>query len=163
MKMSVLYFSKSGCTKEMAETIVKGMESINGVETKVMSISEIDDEFVKESMCVVIGTPTYYTNLAAEVKMWLDTQSGKYALAGKLGGAFATANFVHGGAHNAIQNILTHLTFMGMLIYSGGNACGNPPIHIGPVAVSAQRDEYKPVFEIYGQRMAKKATELFNK
>ncbi len=161
MKMSVLYFSKSGCTKEMAEAIVKGMESAHDVAAKAMSITELDDAFVRESACVVVGSPTYYTSLAGEVKSFLDAQGGKYGFAGKLGGAFATANFAHGGGDIAVLNILTHLAFRGMLIYSGGGAVGAPPIHLGPVALSGDRAAYTALFETYGQRMAAKAKELF--
>jgi NAD(P)H dehydrogenase (quinone) len=161
MKMSVLYFSKTGCTKEMGEAIVRGMESVGDVEAKAMPIDEADEAFVKESACVIVGSPTYYTSLAGEVKCFLDAKAGKLGLAGKLGGAFATANFAHGGGDIAIQNILTHLAFRGMLIYSGGGTCGAPPIHLGPVALSADRAAYTALFETYGSRMAAKAKELF--
>ncbi|NLY36637.1 MAG: flavodoxin [Tissierellia bacterium] len=161
MKISVLYFSEEGSTKTMAETIVKGMVSVEEVEAKSMSIDDIDRAYLKESSCVVIGTPTHYASMAAEVKSWLDTKSVKLNLGGKLAGAFATAGYIHGGADIAIQNILTHMTFLGMLIYSGGSACGKPPIHLGPVAISSKLDEFTDLFEVYGQRMASKAKELF--
>lgn len=161
MKISVLYFSKTGCTEEMAADIVKGMRSIEGVEAKAMPFSKIDGDFVKESKCIVIGTPTYYTSMAGEVKSWLDTEAGNYDLNGKLGGAFATANHIQGGGCIAIQNILIHLIFRGMLVYSGGGACGKPPIHMGPVALFNERQSQKAIFEMYGKRMAAKAQEIF--
>lgn len=161
MKMSVLYFSKTGNTKEMAEAIVKGMESVAEVQAKAMSMEDLDGDFVRESTCVIVGTPTYYTSLAAEVKSWLDTQSGKYSLAGKLGGAFATARFIHGGGDLAVQSILTHLQFAGMLVYSGGGAVGQPPIHLGPIAITDGNASFTQLFETYGQRMATKAKEIF--
>ena len=159
--MTVLYFSKSGSTKAMAESIVKGMMSIGEVEARAMSIDEMDEDYIDKSTCVIIGTPTYYASMAAEVKSWLDTKSVDLKLGGKLGGAFATAGYVHGGADIAILNILAHMTFLGMLVYSGGSACGNPPIHLGPVAISENMNEFKDIFEEYGKRMATKAKELF--
>lgn len=161
MKMTVVYFSKDGSTKAMAEAIVKGMMSIQEIEAKAMSIDAIDEDYVKESACVVIGTPTYYASMAAEVKSWLDTKSSDLNLGGKLAGAFATAGYIHGGANIAIQNILTHMTFLGMLIYSGGSACGKPPIHLGPIALSENINDFNELFELYGKRMANKAKELF--
>ena len=161
MKMTVVYFSKDGSTKAMAEAIVKGMMSTQEIEAKSMSIDAIDEDYVKESACVVIGTPTYYASMAAEVKSWLDTKSADLNLGGKLGGAFATAGYIHGGANIAIQNILTHMTFLGMLIYSGGCACGKPPIHLGPIALSGNINDFNELFELYGKRMASKAKELF--
>lgn len=161
MKMSVLYFSKTGNTKKMAEAVAKGMESVGDVQAKAMSVDALDAAFVKESACVVVGTPTYYNTFAAELKSWLDADCGKYALAGKLGGAFATSAYIHGGGEIAVQNILSHLQFFGMLIYSGGGTVGEPPIHLGPVAIDGDIDSFAPLFETYGQRMAAKAKELF--
>lgn len=161
MKISVLYYSKTGCTKEMADSIIKGIEKMD-VEAKSMSIEDIDDDFLKKSSCVIIGSPTYFASIAHEVKDWLDSKSAYYNLSGKLAGAFATENYMHGGGDLAIQNMLTHFMVLGMMTYSGGGAYGNPPIHLGPVARFEDRDKQKDTFEIYGERMATKAKELFS-
>lgn len=163
MKLSVLYFSKSGHTQQMAEVIARGMSEAEGVEVGVFPLDAIDADFVKESSCVVLGTPSYLACMAGSVKNWLDTESGKYDLAGKLGGAFATADYVHGGGDMAVQGILTHFMVRGMLVYSGGGSQGRPFIHLGPVAISDELDKYEPTFQIYGTRMANKALELFGK
>ena len=47
-----------------------------------------------------------------------------YGLTGKLGGAFATAEYLHGGAELGIQTILDHMLVLGMMAYSGGGAYG---------------------------------------
>lgn len=167
-KISILYLSKSGHTKAMAELIAAGCKMVEGIIVKVMDIHQCDSIFLQESDCIIIGTPTYYTGMAAEMKEWLDNESGKYKLGGKLGGAFATADFVYGGAELAIQGILTHLMFRGMMVYSGGSFCGNPPIHLGPVAISPSEDETagakatsEKLFTIYGKRMAEQTCRLF--
>lgn len=154
MKLAIVYFSASGNTKHMAEEIKKGAESIENVVVKTMSIKEMDKDFIDESTCVIFGTPTYYASMAAEMKLWLDKESGKYNLAGKLGGAFATEVYVHGGADIAIQGILVHLLCLGMMTYSGGGAMGNPVIHMGPVAIAGKLESFEQVFQTYGQRMA---------
>lgn len=161
MKASVLYFSVEGSTKKMAGAICEGMNSVEGVEAQAFSLSEIDFEFVKESSCVVIGTPTYYADMAGEVKVWFEKSAGECGLAGKLGGAFATMGYVHGGGNLAIQNILTHEMVYGMLVYASGGACGEPVIHQGPLAVASDLDASIATFTEYGKRMATKAAELF--
>lgn len=160
MKSSVLYYSKTGHTKKMAERIAEGMNSVEGVQAKAISIDEVDEPWVKESKCVVIGTPTYYTGYTAHVHAFLE-QMGKYELAGKLGGAFASADFLYGGADLAVQAILTQMMFYGMMAYSGGMAHGMPPIHLGPVCLSGHPEEPENVVFLYGKRMAEKAVELF--
>lgn len=42
MKATVLYHSKSGNTQKMAEIIIQGMMSMEGVEAKAFSIDDID-------------------------------------------------------------------------------------------------------------------------
>ena len=82
-------------------------------------------------------------------------------LAGKLGGAFATADYVHGGGELGIQSILDHMLVLGMLAYSGGGSFGKPVIHLGPVSVNGLSEDFSETFETYGKRMATKAVELF--
>lgn len=159
-KISVLYFSQSGNTRQMAKHIARGAQEMEDVEVKVMSLAEIDEAFLCESSCVILGTPTYYASMASEVKSWLDKNSGSYQLDNKLGGAFATQAYVHGGGDLAVQGILTHMMVSGMLVYSGGCACGNPTIHLGPVAMADSLQQYENTFQIYGMRMARKAEEL---
>ncbi len=159
MKASILYLSKTGNTKAMAEQIAGGM-SAEGVEAKIFPIDAVDKDWVNESSCVIIGSPTYYADVSAEIKAFLETLGG-YGVAGKLGGAFATAGFSYGGGDIALQTILTHMMFWGMLTYSGGGAAGNPPIHLGPVAGGSASDGTPELFRDYGQRMARKAKELF--
>ena len=161
MKMAVLYHSRSGNTKRMAEIIAAGMNSVAGVEAKTFSIDALDKEFVKDCRCLVVGTPTYLATMSAATKTWLDTPIPDCPFAGKLGGAFATADYVHGGGEIAIQSLLSHLLVRGMLVYSGGGAHGKPVIHLGPVAITDNLESYDECFRLYGQRMAGKATELF--
>lgn len=161
MKMSVLYYSRTNNTKKMAEFIAEGMRSVPGVETGVFALDAVDADFVKESRCVVLGTPTYLATMAAAVKVWLDESSRNYGLPGKIGGAFATEDYLHGGADIAVQSVLAHMMVMGMLAYSGGGSKGKPVIHLGPVAMKDRLDEARETFLIYGKRMAEKTVELF--
>lgn len=162
MKITVLYHSVSGTTKKMAEAIVLGINSVEGAEAKAYPIDEANEEYLQESRCVILGTPVYYASMSGEMKMWFERSRGKYVLAGKLAGAFATADYVHGGGEIAIQSLLSHMMVAGMLAYSGGGAHGIPVIHLGPVAIKKEVDEYITLFTTYGKRMAAKTLELFN-
>ena len=161
IKMAVLYHSKSGNTCRMAQAIADGMKMVEGVEARIFPIHEPDAAYLAESCCVVVGTPTYLASMSGEMKTWLDGDARRLGLAGKLGGAFATADYVHGGADLATQGILSHLMVLGMLLYSGGGACGKPVIHLGPVALKDHLEEAEPVFRLYGQRMANQAVKIF--
>ncbi len=162
MKGTVLYHSRTGNTRKMAEIIAEGMERVSHTQARAMSIEEVDEEWLKESVCIVVGSPIYHASMSGEMKVFLE-KMGKYGIAGKLGGAFATANYIHGGGELGIQAILDHLLVYGMLVYSGGGSQGKPVIHLGPVAIAGRLEESRETFELYGQRMAQKAAELFEK
>lgn len=160
MKLAIIYFSKTGNTRIMAQEVATGMEKVAGIEAKTFSLDDIDDAFIEESRAVVFGTPTYYANTCWQMKKWFD-ESRKYDLSGKLGAVFATAHYAQGGADTAILNILGHLMVKGMLVYSGGSALGQPFIHLGAVAIDENFEHSKPMFQIFGERIAQKAVELF--
>lgn len=161
IKISVLYHSVSGTTKKLAEAIVQGINTVEGAEGKAFPIDQTDAEFIKESKCVILGTPVYYASMSGEIKMWFEKEARALGLAGKLGGAFATADYVHGGGEIAIQSVLSHMMVYGMLAYSGGGAYGKPVIHLGPVAIKSEADQYITIFSTYGKRMAAKTIEIF--
>jgi len=160
MKLSIIYFSKSGHTKEMAGIIANGMKSIPEIEVGIFDLDHIDNNFLAESKAVVFGTPTYYANTCWQIKKWFD-ESRDYKLEGKIGAVFATADYAQGGADTAILTIINHLMVKGMLVYSGGSALGHPYIHLGAVALKENFEQSKPMFEVLGNRIASKAVELF--
>lgn len=164
MKMAVIYHSVTGNTKNMGEQIVKGMNSVEGVEAKSFSIEDVDLEFVKEAKCVVFGSPIYAAHITGQMMNYLLTQGGKLKLAGKLAGAYTTAQYVHGGGELGIREMLDHCMVMGALVYSGGGAYGKPVIHLGPVGIDNTLDInlFAENFVTYGTRMATKAKELFS-
>ena len=166
MKCAVIYDSRTGNTQTAAEWIAEGMRE-TGAECGVFKIDGVDEEFVKEAKGVVIGCPPYAALMTGDLRSWMLTTGGKLGMGGKLGGAFATEQYTHGGAELVIQSILTNEMVWGMLCYSGGAAWGRPVIHLGPVGVNGNTEphnameNYKEYFRIYGQRFAAKALELF--
>ena len=160
MKISILYYSLTGHTREMAEVIAEGVRTVPGCEVKLFPLDAIDKEFLAASSAVFFGTPTYLASTCWQWKKWFD-EPAPCLLGGKLGAVFATANFAQGGADIAIQTLLTHMLVKGMLVYSGGGACGQPYIHLGAVALKENFEASKPMFRIFGERVARKAKEIF--
>lgn len=169
MKLSVIYDSKTGNTKQAAEWIVEGMREVSGIEAACFGVDAVDESFVKESVGVVCGSPSYAALMTPDMHSWMLSTGGKLGMAGKLGGAFATEQYTHGGGDLVIQAILTIEMVFGMLCYSGGGSCGKPVIHLGPVGVNSNQEghngmtNYRSNFQAYGKRFADKASELFSK
>ena len=160
MKIAIVYYSKTGNTKKVADLIAEGATKIDKVEVKCMSIEDVDNEFLMEAKTVIFGTPTYAGTFSWQIKQWLDTAKTK--LGGKLGAVFATAQFVGGGAEVAELAMIAELLVKGMLVYSSGAAEGQPFIHYGPVCIQDGDEGQKERARIFGERISKKAVELFN-
>lgn len=160
MKLAVVYDTKTGNTAKMAEYVIEGITSVNGAEAKAFPIIEVDEEYIKTCDALIVGTPTYNGTLTARMKAWLENTPAKLNVAGKLGGAFATAAFIHGGGDLAIQCVLTHLMVDGMMVYSSGQSKGMPVIHLGPVAIAPDLESFAELFRIYGKRMAEQTLKL---
>ncbi len=163
MKITVLYVSVTGNTEKVAGYIKEGLSSTGRVEVKLMNLIKeetLDTGFIKASRAIVFGTPTYVANISWQMKKWFDTE-WNCQLPGKLGAAFATANCLHGGADLALLGIINHILVKGMLAYSSGAGCGNPFIHLGPVALRGELEEKKDLFVTFGKRIAEKSLEIF--
>ncbi|MCR5024114.1 MAG: flavodoxin domain-containing protein [Lachnospiraceae bacterium] len=166
MKLAVIYDSKTGNTKQAAEWIIEGMNEVQGVEARSFSVHSVDEDFIKEAQGIVAGSPSYAAQLTPDMHNWLLTEPGKLGFGGKLGGAFATEQFTHGGGELVIQSILTMEMVNGMLCYSGGGACGMPYIHLGPVGVNNNQEKhngmehYRDNFIIFGKRFAEMALSI---
>ena len=165
MKFSIIYFSKTGHTLEMAEVIAEKMKE-KGHQVRLFSVDEaMDVNYVNSCTGIIFGTPTYVATTHWRLTQWLTEESHEVDLSGKLGGVFATAHYAQGGSDTAIMSLVGVLLVRGMLVYSGGSSFGKPFIHHGPVALDALGTHYedcKEEFAIYGERFAKKATELFD-
>ena len=140
MKISIIYYSKTGHTKEMGEEIAAGIRSEGG-EARLFSIEEpLDAEYIASSDGVIFGTPTYLASTCWQMKKWFDVDSAGISLAGKLGGVYSTAHFAQGGGDIAVMTLIGHMLVKGMLIYSGGSSLGKPYIHLGRWLLTRWRD-----------------------
>ena len=166
MKISIVYYSETGTTEQVARWIAEGTNSVANTETQLFNLAENDTpdrEFIESSDAVIFGTPTYVANMCWQMKKFFDTRLD-YRLAGKIGSAFSTEGSPHGGGGElAIMTIINHLLVKGMLIYSSGAGCGRPFIHICPTIVQSQIQEREEISMLFGQRIAQKAHELFDR
>ena len=160
MKAAIVYDSRTNTTEKAAGFIADGLKSVINIEARCFNIDEVNFEYIHQSQLLIFGSPTYMASVTAKMKSWLESNAGKLKLAGKLGGAFATEQYIHGGAENAIQEMLVFMMVMGMMTYSGGSACGKPVIHLGPVGMSQDIESFKELFETYGRRMGEQLLKI---
>ncbi len=130
MKVLIVYYSREGTTKKMAELIADGISKA-GVKVKVSAVSEVNPEELSEYHGIIVGSPTYYGTMSSEVKKLIDESVRLHGdLDGKVGGAFSSSANLAGGNETTIISILEAMLIHGMIIQ--GDWQGD---HYGPVAL----------------------------
>ena len=154
-KAIVLYFSKSGHTKRMAEAIAEGIASTKvSVTATDVAKAKLDDLATADA--IVLGSPTYYGTMAAEMKAFIDGSVKLHGkLAGKVGGAFSSSGILGGGNETTVIALLEALLIHGMAVL------GNAKIaHYGPVAVGAPDKHALEECAAYGKRLGELTQKL---
>jgi NAD(P)H dehydrogenase (quinone) len=134
----VLYFSRSGATKAMAEYIAQGIESIPGLSARIRTVPPVSPESqasrdpvptegppyvttqdLKECIGMALGSPTRFGNMAAPMKYFWDTTAGDWfsgTLVGKPACVFTSTASMHGGQESTLLSMMLPLMHHGMLI-----------------------------------------------
>lgn len=150
-RVLVVYYSKTGNTEEMAKAVEKGLTSENVVAVR-KRVEETNVDELPAFDGVVIGSPTYFGTMAAEIKKFIDESIKYYGkLEGKVGGAFASSGSLGGGNETTVLDILKALLIHGMIIQ--GKSRGGPLY--GPVSLGKPDDSVKKKCEEFGQRVAR--------
>jgi NAD(P)H dehydrogenase (quinone) len=128
----IVYYSRSGNTAKMAELVAEGVRE-SGAGVAVKKVEETNVGELLKADGIIMGSPTYYGTMAAEIKAFID-KSVKYhgKLVGKVGGAFASSGGLAGGNETTVLDIVKALLIHGMII--PGNVEGD---HYGAAAVGA--------------------------
>jgi len=148
-KVLLVYYSRSGNTAQMAEHIKEGLEK-GGLEVVSKTVAETTPQELLEYDAIVMGSPTYYGTMAAELKKLLD-ESVKYhgKLDGKVGGAFTSSGALAGGNETTIVDVLRAMLVHGMVVQ------GDPRSdHYGPVAIGKPDERSQKACVRYGERVA---------
>ena len=137
-KVLVLYYSSWGHIETMANAVAEGAKSA-GADVTVKRVPELVPAEVAASYhykseqaapiaspaelaeydAIVIGTPTRFGNMAAQMKNFLDLTGGLWAqgkLVGKVGSVFTSSATQHGGQESTLLATHTVLLHHGMVI-----------------------------------------------
>lgn len=134
----VLYYSRQGATRKLAELIAQGIESVPGCEARLRTVPPVstvteatEPEIPKEGAPYVelhdleecaglaLGSPTRFGNMAAPLKYFLDGTSAQWlagALAGKPACVFTSTGSLHGGQEMTLLSMMIPLLHHGMLL-----------------------------------------------
>jgi NAD(P)H dehydrogenase (quinone) len=151
----VIYFSKSGNTKQMAEIIAKSMNEA-GLPTDCKSVEKVKVADLLAADAIAAGSPTYYGQMApALMQLFTDSVSKHGSLTGKVGAAFASSANIGGGNETTIMGILEAMLIHGMIIQ--GDAQGD---HYGPVSIGRPDERVSGQCQKLGQKIAQLTAKL---
>jgi len=89
VKVFVVYDTKYGNTKLVAEKIVEGIGEVEGMEIAISDVKEVDLERVADSDAVLIGSPNHIGRPARDIEEFID-KLGKLDLKTKWAAVFDT-------------------------------------------------------------------------
>ena len=143
MKVKVVFYSMYGHIYRMAEAVAEGAREVEGAEVELLQVPELMPEDVLERSgakqaraafahipvakpddladadAVILGTPTRFGNMCAQMRNFLD-QTGplwaRNALVGKVGSVFTSSNTQHGGQETTIVSAHYTLLHLGMVV-----------------------------------------------
>lgn len=137
-KVLVLYYSSYGHIETMAQAVAEGVREA-GAEVVIKRVPELVPEEVARKSgfkldqaapiatvdelpnydAIILGVPTRFGNMAAQMKNFLDQTGGLWAqgkLIGKVGSVFTSTATQHGGQESTILSTHTVLLHQGMVI-----------------------------------------------
>lgn len=136
MQILVLYYSKGGNTRRLAEAIAEGAGQVDGVQVQLCHTREVTQEDFVNADGLVVGSPVYFGTMAAQLKQVLDDFIGvRKKMENKVGAAFSTSGDASGGKETTMMSILQVLLIYGMIIVGDplsatghyGTACVGAP------------------------------------
>jgi NAD(P)H dehydrogenase (quinone) len=185
----VLYYSRNGHVKKLAEEIAQGVEA-GGMEAKlrtvpaVSTVCQATEEDIPDSgdiYCsetdlgecsgLLMGSPTRFGNMAAPLKYFIDGTAGLWMngnLIDKPAGVFTSTSSMHGGQESTLLSMMLPLLHQGMLLsgipYSEqslhSTTSGGTPYGASHVQSDELSTDEKNLCRAQGKRIAQLASQL---
>ena len=134
----VLYYSRDGATKAMAQHIARGVESVAGSEAILRTVPNISTvcektadnipesgslyatlDDLKQCDGLALGSPTHFGNMAAPLKYFIDNSTEVWfsgALSNKPAAVFTSTGSMHGGQETTLLSMMLPLFHHGMIL-----------------------------------------------
>ena len=157
MQVLILFYSKGGNTRKLAERIAEGVNSVSGVQALLKTSQEVTKEDFVNSAGVIAGSPTYFGVMAWDLKRVFDEFVGvRRKMENKVGAVFATSGDPSGGKETTMMSILQCLLIYGMIVV------GDPMDATGHYGVACAGAPDERISE-NGRKLGRRVAELCKK
>ena len=138
MEILVLYYSRHGATRKLADAVCDGIALIPGCSARLRTVPPVsavceatepaiptqgppyaEPKDLEECAGLVLGSPTRFGNMAAPMKYFVDQWLGQWlsgALIGKPAGVFTSTGSLHGGQESTLLSMMLPLFHQGMIL-----------------------------------------------
>lgn len=121
---AIIYYSRCGHTKKIAEHIDIGIKKSNKVFTSLISVDELFDiNILNDYKAIILGAPTYMGSVPYQFKKFMDNSSRawlKQSWKDKLSAGFTNSGSLGGDKFNVLMQLCTFACQHGMLWLSLG-------------------------------------------
>jgi len=158
MKVLVLYYSKGGNTKKLAQAVLKGLGSVEGIQGVLRDTDTVTKTDFIEAQGIIAGSPVYFGSMAAPLKQVFEKfVSTRRKMEGKIGAAFTTSGDATGGKETTIMSILQAFLIYGMVVTGDPLAATG---HYGVACVGTPDEKSMENAEKLGKRVGELARML---
>ncbi len=134
----VLYYSRNGSVRALAEALSSGIDGVPGVQARLRTVPPVavvtetaappvpdsgapyvEKRDLTECIGVALGSPTRFGNMAAPMKHFWDSTGAEWqngTLAGKPACVFTSTSTMHGGQESTLLTMHLPLLHHGMLV-----------------------------------------------
>ena len=134
----VIYYSRNGATRQLAELIAEGIESVPGATARIRTVPSVsatseatepeipasgppyvEQKDLEECVGLALGSPTRFGNMASAMKYFLDNTTSQWlsgALIGKPASVFTSTGSMHGGQESTLLSMMIPLMHHGMVM-----------------------------------------------
>ena len=138
LTLLILYYSRHGATRKLAEAIAQGVESVAGCDARLRTVPAVSAvceatepdippegapyvEMIDLAQCagLALGSPTRFGNMASAMKYFWDGTAPQWlsgTLAGKPACVFTSTGSLHGGQETTLLSMMLPLMHHGMLL-----------------------------------------------
>ena len=138
LEILILYYSRSGATRRLAETIAQGIDATPGASARLRTVPAVsalpeavapaipptgapyaEARDLAECAGLALGSPTRFGNMAAPLKYFIDSTGAEWVsgtMAGKPACVFTSTGSLHGGQETTLLSMMLPLLHHGMLI-----------------------------------------------
>jgi NAD(P)H dehydrogenase (quinone) len=134
----VLYYSATGSVRALAQSVARGIESVEDMRARVRTVPKVapvidkpmaaipsdgppyvEARDLEECVAIALGSPTRFGNMAAPLKYFIDglgPQWGRGTLSGKPAAVFSSTASMHGGQEATLISMMLPLFHHGMIL-----------------------------------------------